>query len=373
MLDKKGFDLWADEYDKAVGISEEDNTYPFAGYKKILGSIYEIIMEKPKATVLDIGFGTASLTTKLYENGCIIYGQDFSSRMIELASAKMPDAHLYQGDFSQGLVEPLKQNSYDFIVATYSIHHLTDSQKIAFLKELLDHLKEGGKILIGDVAFENRDELEKCRERSGDEWDDDENYCVADELKSEFPNLRFEKVTFCSGILMIMTEDFGSHNLSTDEVTYTYKGTSVSITIREITRENIDAVLALGVNDDQRTFVSSNGDSLAQAYVYSKTAFPFAVYADSAVVGFIMMGYYEAKDYYTLWKFMIDSRYQGRGYGRKALELVIQYLKEQFDISEVYTGVVPGNIAARKLYESVGFKETGLVESGMEEMRLRLR
>lgn len=150
-----------------------------------------------------IGFGTATLTTKLYENGCIIYGQDFSSRMIELASAKMPDAHLYQGDFSRGLAEPLKQNSYDFIVATYSIHHLTDRQKIAFLEELLNHLKEGGKILIGDVAFESRDELDKCRDRSGDEWDDDEIYCVADELKLDFPDLRFEKVTFCSGILML--------------------------------------------------------------------------------------------------------------------------------------------------------------------------
>ena len=41
VLDNKGFDLWADGYDKSVGVSEEDNTYPFAGYKKILGSIYE--------------------------------------------------------------------------------------------------------------------------------------------------------------------------------------------------------------------------------------------------------------------------------------------------------------------------------------------
>ena len=118
MLDNKGFDLWADGYDKSVGVSEEDNTYPFAGYKKILGNIYEIIMKKPNAVVLDIGFGTAALTTKLYENGCVIYGQDFSARMIELASEKMPDAHLYQGDFTQGLVEPLQQKSYDFIVKT---------------------------------------------------------------------------------------------------------------------------------------------------------------------------------------------------------------------------------------------------------------
>ena len=203
MLDNKGFDLWADGYDKSVGVSEEDNTYPFAGYKKILGSIYETIMKKPNAVVLDIGFGTATLTTKLYENGCGIYGQDFSSRMIELAYEKMPDAHLYQGDFSQGLVEELKQEAYDFIVATYSIHHLADDQKIVFLRELLDHLRDGGKIIIGDVAFKNRDELDVCKKDCGDEWDDDEIYCVADDLKEEFPNLTFEKMTFCSGILML--------------------------------------------------------------------------------------------------------------------------------------------------------------------------
>ncbi len=144
------------------------------------------------------------------------------------------------------------------------------------------------------------------------------------------------------------------------------------ISLRKITRENIDEVLALKVSEDQRTFVSANSESLAQAYVYSETAFPFAVYEDSMVVGFIMMGYYEAKNYYTLWKLMIDSRYQNRGYGRKALEFGIQYLRERFSISEVYTGVVPGNTVAKKLYEAIGFRETGLAESGMEEMRLIL-
>ena len=203
MLDNKGFDLWANGYDESVSVSDEDNTYPFAGYKRILGRIYELIIQKPNASVLDVGFGTATLTTKLYENGCVIYGQDFSSRMIELASEKMPDAKLYQGDFAQGLVDSLKQYSYDFIVATYSMHHLTDDQKIRFLKELLGHLNDDGMILIGDIAFESRDELNRCREENDDKWDDDEIYCVAEELRTEFPDLSFEKMTFCSGIVMI--------------------------------------------------------------------------------------------------------------------------------------------------------------------------
>lgn len=203
MLDNKGFDLWADGYDKSVGVSDEENTYPFAGYKDVLGTIFKTIMKKPSAVVLDIGFGTGTLTTKLYENGCTIYGQDFSARMIELASEKMPNAHLYQGDFTQGLVEPLLAQNYDFIVATYSLHHLTDEQKVCFLHMLRDHLNHGGQILIGDVAFENRSQLEQCQKDVGDEWDEEEIYFVVNELKRDFPTLAFTRISYCAGVLSL--------------------------------------------------------------------------------------------------------------------------------------------------------------------------
>ena len=203
MLNGKEFDLWADGYDKAVGISDEESTYPFAGYKKVLGFIFKTIMETANAVVLDIGFGTGTLTTKLYEQGCSIYGQDFSTRMIALASEKMPYAHLYQGDFSKGLVEPLRDRRYDYIVATYSLHHLTDTQKRVFLSELRDHLKENGKIIIGDVAFETRKDLERCRLAAGDAWDDEEIYFVVEELRRDFPRLSFTQMSECAGILML--------------------------------------------------------------------------------------------------------------------------------------------------------------------------
>ena len=78
------------------------------------------------------------------------------------------------------------------------------------------------------------------------------------------------------------------------------------ITLREVSKDNIEEVIALKVRDDQKTYVSSAAESLAQAYVYSETAYPFAVYDDDVIVGFIMMGYYDVKKYYTLWKFLID-------------------------------------------------------------------
>lgn len=203
MLSQTEFDLWADGYDKSVGLSDEEKVYPFAGYKTVLGTIFHAVMEKRNAVVLDIGFGTGTLTAKLYENGCMIYGQDFSVRMIELASEKMPGAHLYQGDFSQGLVKPLLKQRYDYIVATYSLHHLTDEQKVSFLRVLQGLLNPGGRILIGDVAFEARSQLEQCRKDAGDEWDDDEFYFVVDELKRFFPLLAFKQISYCAGVLSL--------------------------------------------------------------------------------------------------------------------------------------------------------------------------
>lgn len=207
MLDSKGFDLWADGYDKTVGLSEEDNSYPFAGYKEVLAFIYNMVLGKKKPVVLDIGFGTGTLTAKLYAHGCEIYGQDFSAKMIELAKEKMPDAHLCQGDFSQGLAAPLLQKSYDFIIATYSLHHLTEEQKVTFLRSLRGQLADSGRILIGDVAFNTRADMEACRQAVGEEWDDEEFYFVAEELQKDFPNIQFQKISHCAGILILQKTD----------------------------------------------------------------------------------------------------------------------------------------------------------------------
>ncbi|WP_026498110.1 GNAT family N-acetyltransferase [Butyrivibrio sp. WCD2001] len=143
------------------------------------------------------------------------------------------------------------------------------------------------------------------------------------------------------------------------------------IHLESVTRDNIEELIELSVREDQQSFVSTVAESLAQAYVYSENAYPFAVYEDDILVGFIMMGYYEVKQYYTLWKFLIDYRYQNKGYGRQALVLGLEYIKEKFNPPDIYTGVAPGNTVAKDLYKSVGFEDTDLIECGMEEMKLK--
>ncbi|NLV77405.1 MAG: class I SAM-dependent methyltransferase, partial [Tissierellia bacterium] len=140
MLDDKGFDLWADGYEKSVQLSEEDNEYPFAGYKDVLGTIYNIVHRKEKAKILDIGFGTGVLTKKLYDDGYEIYGIDFSQRMIAIAKEKMPLAKLFQYDFFKGLPKELENIQFDYIISTYAMHHLEDEDKIKLINKLEEYI-----------------------------------------------------------------------------------------------------------------------------------------------------------------------------------------------------------------------------------------
>ena len=203
MLNSTGFDLWANDYDSSVQQSFESNEYLFAGYKEVLNTIYNRIRSKNGKMILDIGFGTGVLTQKLYEDGREIYGIDFSEEMIKLAKPKMPEAFLIKHDFTKGLPSNLKEKKFDFIISTYAIHHLTDKEKVDFIKELKVHLTEGGEILLGDVAFETRRELEECRSKAGNDWDGDEIYIVKEELQKEHPNIEFKKISFCSGVCVI--------------------------------------------------------------------------------------------------------------------------------------------------------------------------
>ena len=203
MLDNLGFDLWSKDYDKTVQLSEESNEYPFAGYKDVLNTVYGEIKSGDGKTVLDIGFGTGILSKRLYDEGVEIYGIDFSAEMVNAAKEKMPNAKLYRFDFTKGLPKELDEQKFDFIVTTYAIHHLTDKEKIGFIKLLKTRLTPKGKILIGDIAFETQKDMELCMEQAGDEWDDEEFYIVAEDLKKPFPNMEFKKISFCGGVAVI--------------------------------------------------------------------------------------------------------------------------------------------------------------------------
>ncbi|MEW9501147.1 class I SAM-dependent methyltransferase [Jeotgalibacillus marinus] len=206
MLNKQGFDLWANDYDQTVQVNAENDLYPFAGYKTILNTIFNEVMQKKKSTVLDIGFGTGILTTKLYEHGHRLDGVDFSTQMIAIAQAKMPNAQLIEWDFTNDLPSNVHSKKYDSIVSTYALHHLTDREKISFIQYLLPFLSETGKIFIGDIAFLTRDDLDLCREKNISYWDDDEFYFAFNELYSALKDVclcEFHPISHCGAVIII--------------------------------------------------------------------------------------------------------------------------------------------------------------------------
>lgn len=206
MLNHHGFDLWSGHYDAGVKQADDNNEYPFAGYTALMNSLYATIMAQPSQKVLDIGFGTGLLASKLYDHGHRITGIDFSPEMIAIAREKMPAATLLQWDFTKGLPPYLEGQAFADIVSTYALHHLTDEQKVPFILSLLPLLNPNGTLFIGDVAFLTREELLSCQRAWGDLWDEEEHYFVFSELEEPLAplcSLAFHPFSFCAGVIEI--------------------------------------------------------------------------------------------------------------------------------------------------------------------------
>ena len=207
MLTEEGFDRWAPEYDGSVSESEQDQSYPFAGYRDVLDFIYHAVRPSNGKSVLDLGFGTAALSSRLYEEGCEIIGVDFSGEMLKLAREKMPRAALFQADFIKVLPPEVLGRSFDFIVGTYSFHHVPPPQRPGFMARLADRLAPRGQILIGDVMFSDATAYKACRERFSAVWDHSEIYFKADEFIRQMKEIGlaclFQPVSFCAGVLSV--------------------------------------------------------------------------------------------------------------------------------------------------------------------------
>lgn len=146
------------------------------------------------------------------------------------------------------------------------------------------------------------------------------------------------------------------------------------ISLRKITLENRRAMFNLEVAEEQRQYVASNLSSVASCYVLSVNGgypFPFIIYADEQPVGFVMITYgitgYEepslAKDNYCILRLMIDKQHQHKGYGREAMGKILEFIRT-FPAGGAQYCWIPykrDNTAAKRLYESFGFRDNGEV------------
>jgi diamine N-acetyltransferase len=142
-----------------------------------------------------------------------------------------------------------------------------------------------------------------------------------------------------------------------------------AVTLREVTRENLDEILDLKVTREQENFVASNAVSIAQAHfypTYPETAWYRAIYADEAPVGFVLIVDDPVNSDYSLWRFMIDARFQRHGFGKQALELVIGYVKTRPGAKVLSTSCVPGEGSPEGFYKKIGFTPTGKIDEDGE-------
>lgn len=131
------------------------------------------------------------------------------------------------------------------------------------------------------------------------------------------------------------------------------------------------AVLALTLGDDQHELVASNAESLEEADD-DPLARPRAIVDGERVVGFLMYEAPEDETWANVYRFMIDHRAQGRGYGRAALARLLDEIRALPWVEEVEICYMPENDGARRLYASAGFVEIGTDEDGEIIARLDL-
>lgn len=145
------------------------------------------------------------------------------------------------------------------------------------------------------------------------------------------------------------------------------------ITLRAITRETLRPILRLKVAPEQEMFVASNAVSIAQAHFEPETAWFRGIYAGETPVGFVMVEIDTTAQEYFLWRFMIDRRYQGRGYGRRALQRVVDHVRTLPGARSLGCSYEPGEGSPAEFYHKFGFVDTGEVDEGELITRLDLR
>ena len=140
------------------------------------------------------------------------------------------------------------------------------------------------------------------------------------------------------------------------------------INLREITSKNLKSIIDLNVKEDQKDYVASNSVSIAQGH-YSKSAWFKGIFNDDRPVGFVMLDLIGEENKCFLWRFMIDRKYQGKGFGKIALTQVIDFVRSLNLYTYIATSYVPAENGAGGFYKNFGFIESEEItkEFGIED------
>ncbi len=138
-------------------------------------------------------------------------------------------------------------------------------------------------------------------------------------------------------------------------------------------------ISSLSVATNQEGFIETSAKCLddAQNDAYGMKWDFYGVYDELNLVGFAMHGRQEfwPLPYSQVWldRFMIDKKYQGKGYGKQAMVLIIKRLFYYYKCKKIYLSVHADNVAAIKLYENLGFKKTWMRDLKGERIMTRVK
>lgn len=130
----------------------------------------------------------------------------------------------------------------------------------------------------------------------------------------------------------------------------------MAIRLVPITKQNWEEAARLEVLPEQIDFIAPNVWSIAETQFYPWTT-RCAILDDQSMVGFLVYGRDPDDGQWWLHRFMIDLRFQRRGFGRAALLQLIARLRAETGCTGVTVGYQPENIAAELLYLAAGFRK----------------
>ncbi|MEC5423731.1 class I SAM-dependent methyltransferase [Virgibacillus sp. C22-A2] len=180
------FEDWAKTYDESVGGNNLEYREVFENYESILNAV----AENSNGVVLEFGVGTGNLSTKLLQAGHQVVGIEPSKSMRDVASKKLPNLKLLEGDF---LSFPELPHQVDTITSTYAFHHLTDVEKETAIQRYFDILPIGGKIVFGDTMFKSEEVKEAFIQNAKDKG---YNNLAEDLAREYYPTIEFLRNIF---------------------------------------------------------------------------------------------------------------------------------------------------------------------------------
>jgi putative AdoMet-dependent methyltransferase len=197
------FDDWAETYDQDV----LDESFPFTGYERVLDTVVALSGAQAGDSVLDLGAGTGNLAARFQKLGCEVWLTDFSTAMLDRARSRLPGARFFVADLRAKSWPKELDRRFSHVVSAYVFHHLELPEKIRVVKMLIDkRLEPGGSLIIADLSFPDSAALSAVRSASGERWEEEPYWTVAETLPAFLEagiQAKYQQISNCAGVYQI--------------------------------------------------------------------------------------------------------------------------------------------------------------------------